>query len=193
MGKIRSLKGNANIVGLTSLLHINGMHKLKSPIVEQVFLIQEDGRLISYASLNIDENQDEEIVSGMLTAVKNLLTVVFVKKDANEDVGPFKFELGERNVILKMGKHFYIAIVIKGKENDPLLERFDSVVHDIQKIYGDVLYNWSGETKEVEGVNEIIMKLLPLEDLTEEERETIQDKGLFKKVMDMWSYLIEDI
>jgi hypothetical protein len=193
MSKIRSHTGNANIMSFTSLSFINLMNNTKIPIVEQVFLIYEDGRLISYASLSRDEHQDEDIISGMLTAVKNLLTVVFVKKEANEDVGPYKFELGERNINLKMGKHFFIAIVIKGKENAPLLEKFDSIVQDIQKRYGDVFENWTGEMKDIEGVNEIIMKLLPLEELSEAERETIKDKGFLKKVMDMWSYLIEDI
>ena len=176
--KTNSSKRNKNLISLTPILLVNIMHKMKSPIVEQVFLIHEDGRLISYVSLKRDEDQDEEIVSGMLTAVKDLLTVVFVKKEAKGDVGPYKFELGERNVILRMGKHFYIAIVIKGKENKPLLDKFDSIVREIQERYGDVLYNWTGEMKDSEGVDEIIMKLLPLEELSEAERESIKDKGL---------------
>jgi hypothetical protein len=160
--------------------------------VEQVFLIYEDGRLISYVSLKKDDYQDEDIVSGMLTAVKDLLTVVFVKKEAKGDVGPYKFELGERNVILRMGKQFYIAIVIKGKENKALIDKFDSIVRDIQERYGDVFYNWSGEMKDVEGVDEIIMKLLPLEELSEAERETVKDKGLLKTVFEIWSSIMND-
>lgn len=192
MGKTQSLTGNMNIISFTSILLVNIMHKMKSPIVEQVFLIHEDGRLISYASLKRDDHQDEDVVSSMLTAVKDLLTVVFVKKEAKGDVGPYKFELGERNVILRMGKQFYIAIVIKGNDNKPLLDKFDSIVMDIQERYGDVFDNWDGGSKDVEGVNEIIMKLLPLEELSEAEREKIKDKGLLKKVVEMWSYLMED-
>ncbi len=192
MGKTESFTGNVNIIGLTPILLVNKVHKIKSPMVEQVFLIHEDGRLISYASLKRDDQQDEDIVSSMLTAVKDLLTVVFVKKEVKGDIGPYKFELGERNVILRMGEHFYIAIVIKGKDNKSLLDKFDSIVMDIQDRYGDVLDNWSGGMEDVEGVNEIIMKLLPLEELSEEERETIKDKGLLKKMMDMWSYLMDD-
>jgi hypothetical protein len=155
---------------------------MKSPIVEQVFLIYEDGRLISYVSLKKDDYQDEDIVSGMF----------FVKKEAKGDVGPYKFDLGERNVILRMGKQFYIAIIIKGKENKALLDKFDSIVRDTQERYGDVFDNWSGEMKDVEGVNEIIMKLLPLEELSEAERETVKDKGLLKKVFEIWSSIMND-
>jgi hypothetical protein len=46
--------------------------------------------------------------------------------------------------------------------------------------------------EDIEGVNEIIVKLLPLEELSETERETIKDKGLLKKVVEMWSYLMEE-
>jgi hypothetical protein len=192
MRKIQSISGRLNIINIIPILLINLMNKNNNPIVEQVFLIHKDGRLISYASLKRDDQQDEDIVSGMLTAVKDLLTAVFVKEEPKGDVGPYKFELGEMNVILKMGTHFYIAIVIKGKENEPLLDKFDSIVLDIQKSYGDVLNNWSGEMEDIEGVNEIIVKLLPLEELSETERETIKDKGLLKKVVEMWSYLMEE-
>jgi hypothetical protein len=168
------------------------MNKKKNPMVEQVFLIHKDGRLISYTSIKRYDDHDEDIVSSMLTAVKDILTVIFAKKEVKGDVGHYKFELGEMNVILKMGKHFYIAIVVNGKENKTLLDRFDSVVDDIQEKYGDVINNWTGEMKDVEGVNEIIMTLLPLEELSESDRETIKDKGLFKKVVEIWTYLMEE-
>ncbi|UCG69806.1 MAG: hypothetical protein JSV09_01935 [Thermoplasmata archaeon] len=152
-----SFTGNIALTYLIPILLANLIHKKNRTIVEEVFVIHEDGRLISYATLKVDDPQDEDIVSGLLTAVKDLLTVVFVKKEAKGDVGPYKFELGDRNIILRMGKEFYIAIVFKGKEDKALLDRFDSVMLDIQKRYGDVIDSWSGKMEDVEGVNEIIM------------------------------------
>lgn len=192
MGKKQSFAGSMDIVSLTPILLVNIMHKFKTPIVEQVFLILEDGRLISYAALKMDDSQDEDIVSGMLTAVKNLLTEVFLKKEVKGKGGLYKFQLGERNVILRMEKQFYIAIVIKGEENKALLDKSEAIVREIQERYGDVLYNWTGEMKDVEGVDEIIMRMLPLEELSETEKETIKDKGLLKKVVEMWSYLMNE-
>ncbi|UCE38524.1 MAG: hypothetical protein JSW00_04655 [Thermoplasmata archaeon] len=189
---IRSLKKKVNIISSTPILLLYITNIMKPPVVEQVFLIHEDGRLISYASLKGDVHKDENIVSCMLTAVKDLLTVVFVKKDAKENVGQYKFELGERNVILRMGKNFYLAIVTKGEENEALIDKFSAIVDDIQERYGDVFKNWSGEMKYVEGVDEIIMKLLPLEELSEAERETIKDKGFLKKVIEIWSSIMND-
>jgi hypothetical protein len=59
------------------ILYTNVIPKIKIPIVEQVFLIYRDGRLISYASINTDEHFDEDIVGGMLTAVMKLISYTF--------------------------------------------------------------------------------------------------------------------
>ena len=66
-------------------------------------------------------------------------------------MGPYKFELRERNVLLRMGKHFNIAIVINCEENKTLLDKSSAIILDIQERYGDVFYNWKGNMKDVEG------------------------------------------
>jgi hypothetical protein len=192
MGKKHSFSGYGKIITFLSILLVNFKYKGKNPKVEQVFLIHRDGRLISYATIKKEENLDEDIISSMLTAVKNLLTIVFVKKDSNENMMLYRFELGEMNIILKMREYFHIAIVIKGKEDRSLLDKFDTVVQNIEDRYGEVLGNWSGEMKDVDGVNEIILKLLPLEELSEEERESIKDKGILKRAVEIWNYLMEE-
>ena len=192
VNKTQSFTGNVNIIGLTPILLVNIMHKMKSPIVEQVFLSHKDGRLISYASIRDDYHQDEELVSGMLTAVKDLLTVVFAQKEAGADLGPFRFAMGEMNVILRTGRHFYMTTVIRGEEDKAISDKSEAVVKTIQERYGDIFYNWLGEMKSVEGVQEIITQLLPLEELSEAERETIKNKGLLKKVFELWSMMYDD-
>lgn len=159
------------------------------PKVEQVFLIHEDGRLISHVSLVGDNQQDEEIISGMLTAVKDLLTVVFAQKEAKCVAGPFRFEMGELKVILSMGECFYITTVIRGEENEEIFRKTESVKSEIQKRYGTVLSGWVGQMRDMEGVHEIITQLLTIEMLPESERKSVWDRGLFKRVSDMWSRL----
>ncbi len=160
--------------------------------MEQVFLIHKDGRLISYASIRGDYHQDEELVSGMLTAVKDLLTVVFAQKEAGTDLGPFRFAMGEMNIILRMGEHFYMTTVIRGEEDKAISDRSEAIVKTIQERYDDVFNNWKGSMKDVEGVDKIIGKLLPLEELSEAERETIENKGLLKRVFELWSMMYDD-
>jgi hypothetical protein len=169
------------------------MHKKKYPIVEHVFLINEDGRLISYVSLKGDGYSDEEFVSGLITATMNLLTDALTKKsDIKEDISQYKFEFGERNVILETGSHFFIALVILGMEDNALLDKSKAIIRDIDENYGDVFTEWSGNMKDFNGIDEIIMPLLPLEELSETEREKIKDEGFLKKVHNLWAMMYED-
>jgi hypothetical protein len=164
------------------------IHRKKSPVVEQVFLIYKDGRLISYASLKGEECIDEDIVGGMLTAVMNLILFAFEKKKGGkEDIGLYKFEFGGRRLILETGKHFFIAIVLLGLENKSLLTKSEVIVRDIEEKYGPVLGEWCGDMNDFRGVDEIIITLLPLEDLSKAERKAIAEEENRKKIFELWS------
>ncbi len=188
LGMKKSYKGNMILYHLIPVLFVNVLHKKKSPVVEQVFLIYEDGRLISYASLKEDESLDEDLVSGMLTAVKSLFFEVFAKKEEGQkDIDLYKFEFGERMIILVTGKRFFIAIVLLGRENKSLLSKSKAIVHDIEEKYGSALIGWLGDFKDFKGVDEVILTLLPLDKLSKEERKAIWDEGKKKKVLELWS------
>ena len=188
MDVTKSYKGNMTLYRLIPILFVNVMHKKKSPVVEQVFLIYEDGRLISYASLKEDECLDEDLVGGMLTAVKSLFFEVFAKKEeGQEDIDLYRFEFGERMIILETGKHFFIAIVLLGRENKSLLSKSEAIVRDIEEKYGSVLGEWEGFGDDFKGVDEIILTLLPLDKLSETERKEIGDEGKKMKVIELWS------
>jgi hypothetical protein len=164
------------------------LHNKKSPVVEQVFLIYEDGRLISYASIKEDECVDEDLVSGMLTAVKSLFFEVFAKKEeGQEDIDLYRFEFGERMIILETGKHFFIAIVLFGRENKSLLSKSRDIIQDIEEKYGSALVEWLGDFNDFKGVDEIILTLLPLDELTETESKAIGDEAKKKKLLELWS------
>lgn len=184
---IEPYKGNMILYGLVPILSVNVMPK-KGPVVEQVFLIYEDGRLISHTSIKGDEDYDEDIVGGMLTGVKNLLFEVFVRKEkGEEDIGLYKFEFGERRIILKTGKHFFLAIVLLGVENKSLLSNSEATVQDIEERYGSALEEWGGDMDDLRGIDEFIIKLLPLDELSEDERKAIAEEGMGRKIFELWS------
>ena len=191
---IKSSRGDLIINCLIPILLVNVLHKRKSPVVEQVYLIYEDGRLISYASIKEDECVDEDLVSGMLTAVKSLFYEVFAKKEeGQEDIDLYKFEFGERMIILETGKHFFIAIVLLGRENKSLLSKSRAIIQDIEERYGSALVKWGGDFNDFRGMDEIILTLLPLDKLSEAEKKTIKEKGMKKKIFDFWSKMHHSI
>jgi hypothetical protein len=137
------------------------------PVVEQVFLISEDGRLLAHASLIIDEEMDQDILSGMLTGVKDLITDAFIKDEGGEE-GLHKLEFGDKNILLEKGYHFFVAVLFSGRENRDLLARAKIVVDEVEEKYGHVFEDWDGEMEAFDGAFEIIGELLTIENLPED-------------------------
>jgi hypothetical protein len=160
------------------------------PFVEEVFFISENGRLISHASVQTDEEVDEDILSGMLTGVKDLITDAFVRDESKRDTkGLHKLEFGDSNIMLEKGDHFFIAIVFKGIENRKMLSKIKKVITVIENRYGNVLASWDGDMDSFEGADRIIATLLSTEALTREEKEKIEETDLEKeeKIIEKWS------
>jgi hypothetical protein len=160
------------------------------PFVEEVFFISENGRLISHATVKTDEEVDEDILSGMLTGVKDLITDAFVRDESKRDTkGLHKLEFGDSNIMLEKGDHFFIAIVFKGIENRKMLKKIKNVITVIQNRYGNVLASWDGDMDSFEGADRIIATLLSTEALTKEEKDKIEETDLEKeeKIIEKWS------
>jgi hypothetical protein len=185
--------GNITLTCVIPMFLMNLINKKKDPMVEQVFLIHKDGRLISYASLNGKEHLDEDIVGGMLTAVMDLLTDAFVKKgEPRKEIELYRFEFGEKNIILDRGNNFFIAVVFTGKENEILLDKVEVKINEIEERYGDVFIEWKGSMADFKEADEIILDLLSLEELSETDREKIKDEGLLSKARDFWTNIYQE-
>jgi hypothetical protein len=160
------------------------------PFVEEVFFISENGRLISHATVKTDEEVDEDILSGMLTGVKDLITDAFVRDEGSRDTkGLHKLEFGDSNIMLEKGNHFFIAIVFKGIENRKMLSKIKKVIKVIENRYGNILANWDGDMDSFEGADKIIATLLSTEALTKEEKEKIEETDAEKeeRIIEKWS------
>jgi hypothetical protein len=160
------------------------------PIVEEVFFIYEDGRLITHASTRTEDEIDEDILSSMLTGVKDFVSDAFIRDKAErEEKGLNKLEFGEKSILLERGNHYFIALIFTGRDSFPKLK---GVMEDIEERYGSVLGDWDGEMRVFKGSDEIISWLLPLEKLSEEEKEKIKDAREKEKVIEKWESIEED-
>jgi hypothetical protein len=148
--------------------------KVTAPFVDEVFLIANDGTLIAHNSMSLEEEIDKDILSGMLTGVKNLISDAFAREEGREK-GLHKLEFGKRNIMLEKGNHFFIALVFSGVENKQLLNNIQKVIKDIEEKYGDVLENWTGDMHVFIDTDETLESLLSLEKLSEEERVQLKD------------------
>ena len=94
--------------------------------VEQVFLVHKNtGLVLQHVVASTVVSQDPDLVSGMLTAIKDFVQDSF----GGEKEGALEtLRVGERNVWIEDGPHAFLAAVIHG--NPPM---------DLQAVLGDAL------------------------------------------------------
>ncbi|MGI0149709.1 MAG: hypothetical protein ACREDF_09295, partial [Thermoplasmata archaeon] len=126
-------------------------------LVEDVFLIHGDGRLIAHYSRKFREEIDEDIFSGMLTVVQD-----FVKDSfrARTRVGMKRLDFGDSKILIERSPHTFLATVLVGQEPKLLPLYMLQILKEVEDRYGTVLERWTGLLHQLEGVEDVIRKLL---------------------------------
>jgi len=122
--------------------------------VEQIFLIHRDsGLLLQHAVAKTVVVQDPDLVSSMLTAIRDFMQDSFgAAKEETLDT----LSMGERRIWIEQGNHVILAAVIRG--NPPL--DFQTVLRDavdeIQFQQSKNLANFNGDTAPLEASHPIL-------------------------------------
>jgi hypothetical protein len=126
-------------------------------LVEDVFLIHNSGTLVSKVSRLLEEDIDRDIFSGMLTAVQEFVKDSFRQR---EDVGLKRMDFGTHKILIEHGQYAFLSTIILGGEPRYLPLFMLEVLREVEKKYGSVLDGWKGTFTELEGIDDIINKLL---------------------------------
>jgi len=114
--------------------------------VEQVFLIHADsGLLLAHAKLPELEGSDADLISGMLTAIRDFVADSFghPERDAG---GLRRFSVGELTVMVEQGPRAVIAAVVRGQAPDTLLARLQDTLEAIHLQFSTALTDFEGDT-----------------------------------------------
>jgi hypothetical protein len=153
-----------------------------------VFLIHNDGRLISYVSIQKDEEMDEDIIGSMLTAILNFIHFALTQKyKGAEQITIYRFSFGRKNLIVEKSSNFFIALVLEGKEDRNLKSDVNDIIINIEDKFGHVIEDWNGELNHLKEVENIILELLPLDMLSEEERNAIRENQAKNNIYLLWA------
>jgi PKD repeat protein len=153
-------------------------HKRGNFIVEEAFLICKGGLLISHQMRKSHANIDDEIFSGMFTAIQEFIHDSFAKSSESRNILGFKddwildeLKLGNNKILIERSEHVYLAVIFSGKSSTRLRRIVTRLLNIIEKRYGDKLYHWDGNLRDVEGVDEILRVLIKSSDETDEKSE----------------------
>ena len=104
-------------------------------------IVHNDGFLIGRAAHKTEGEIDEDILSGMLTAVLN-----FVEDSmAETQDGLRSFGFDRYKVLVKRGKMTYLAVVYEGDEPETMEERLGEFLVKVEKIYRKKIESWTGD------------------------------------------------
>jgi tetratricopeptide (TPR) repeat protein len=140
--------------------------RLGTYLVDDVFLVHNDGRLIMHEAREFKEEVDDDIFSGMLTVMQEFVKDSF---GVRATMGLSRMDFGDSKVVIERGHYVYLAAILTGEEPALLPLYMAEVVKEIEDKYSERLEDWSGLLSEMEGVEEIVRKLIFVSDDEEAE------------------------
>ena len=128
-----------------------------------IFLIYLDGLLIKSISFksSIREETDEDIMSGMLTAITD-----FVRDSFKDEMGGLKsLEYGRMTIFLERGVTMYLVLVFRGRAPEDLRNRMRSTLILLWEKYKPRLKVWDGTRNGIEEIDKDILEHIELNHL----------------------------
>lgn len=128
------------------------------PVVECIFLVHNDGRLITTYKSGRVQTKEAFSVMGMFTAIQDFVKDAFKRTDGNLKT----LVHGDLTVLLERGEHIYLAVVVEGGEGSPDLRKsMQHALHEVQEKYGSILVeDWDGELTKLEDIKKLLAQIL---------------------------------
>lgn len=113
--------------------------------VEQVFLIHADtGLLLAHAWLPELSADNADLISGMLTAIRDFVADSFSPE--REVGGLRRFSVGELTVMVEQGPQAHLAAVVRGEAPDTLVARLQDTLETVHLQFAGALADFDGDT-----------------------------------------------
>jgi uncharacterized repeat protein (TIGR01451 family) len=130
--------------------------------IEEVFCISNNGVLISHiSSKKTQHNGNEQIVSGMLTAVLSFTQDAFSEEVKNKKAWNIKeIQMNEKNILVDRGKYIFIAIVFSGKSGTKLYSKSRFALKNLEIKFNNEFKAWDGNITKLHDSKEILNSML---------------------------------
>lgn len=117
--------------------------------VREIFIIQHgSGLLLAQENYSGDETADSDLVSGMLTAVRDFVRDSFTPEgDAPEELNEIQY--GDLRILIQSGRAAYAAVVISGVEPAGFRAHLRYLVSDLHVLYEAQLRDYTGNPEDL--------------------------------------------
>jgi len=141
--------------------------------IHEVFYIhRETGILLSHASVTLEDiNVDKDLISGMLTAIRNFASTILGK---DEDQNVHKIQYDNFQIQLEVGRYAYLAVVISGVKKENFNEKFKHLEQKLHQCYFKQMRDFEGDISKFEGISTFINKFLSANSVQEDSGESLE-------------------
>jgi hypothetical protein len=125
-------------------------------VVEGVFIIYDDGRLI-YSKTDISQVkfEDPELVASMFSAVQAFIQDSFQQTGQLDRLG-----FGENTIMIERAAKTFMACVIFGQPTEDLVDGMKQTLSTIENAYAGIIEEWDGSTTSLEGIDQYVLPFL---------------------------------
>ncbi len=124
--------------------------------VREIFLIQSGSGLL-LAQAGSGESVDSDLISGMLTAVRDFMHDSFGRQEWPESMDEIQY--GEQRIVIQDGRSCYLAVVIGGIEPPGFRAELRRYLNRLQSGRYPVLENFDGDMTKLGEIPETVNKL----------------------------------
>ena len=130
--------------------------------IDEIFLMTTYGILLDHYVASKKSKVDEEILAGMLVAVKSFITDSFDLPDA---VGGGKMALnnidfGDFSVVISTGKYLTMVAITTSGNRDAIYKHITSGIGKIENKYNDMLKTWDGDIDELGDLSDYMKEVI---------------------------------
>ena len=125
--------------------------------VEEMFLIHRaSGLLLRHLSTHPGAAADRDLVSGMLTAIRDFVSDAFGRGQQGELEA---IQYGDRRILIEVAESVYLAVVVKGVEPPGFRAALRERVIGVQSRYGFLLRSYQGDATTFAAVDPTLNEL----------------------------------
>ena len=127
------------------------------PVVDEVFVIYQDGSLLSHDTRHLKPGMDDQILGSMLIALQSFVKDSFKDESMTELK---RMEFGEKRILVERQGPIFLAVILRGKRDGKASNRMKSSLEEINQRFGVALNPWDGDLEKVRGVKDSVKPLV---------------------------------
>ncbi|MBK8823327.1 MAG: SH3 domain-containing protein [Anaerolineales bacterium] len=127
--------------------------------IKEIFLIQHgSGLLLAYSHPGSTEVADSDLISGMLTAIRDFVRDSFGHGDEDKELDEVQY--GDERIIIQSGRAAYLAVVTTGVEPEGFRTRLHMFVSELHIKYEKSMAQYNGDPSTLPNLQPKIARLV---------------------------------